>query len=92
MCAVRPEPSSQVLRGDKHPGPLEKRREDLERLMLQVNALAALAQLACDQIRFERTEDDAFVPRHAPILPVRRPADKWIVAGDATDDRLMICR
>ena len=53
---VAPQPPTQRVPRDDFAGPLEQRREHLERLFAQVDANAALAQLPQRQIDFEAFE------------------------------------
>lgn len=52
----RPEPLLQLLSGDNFPGMLEQSQQNLQRLFVEFDADALLAQLPRRRIHFERAE------------------------------------
>ena len=59
--AVRPQPLPELVAGQHLAGPLEQHGQQLERLVLQAEAHAVLAQLARAEIELESSESESAV-------------------------------
>jgi hypothetical protein len=56
--SVRPEPQTKLVAGDDLPGAFDQRRQDLERLLRQLDSQALLEEFAAGNVDFKDSKAD----------------------------------